>query len=206
MLGITVRRKFDNGNMQWYVNDQYLQFFINLGIEVVFVTPYNLSLLEKCDKLIISGGWDLNPSMYGDIVDGSNNIDDVIDELDFKVIEYAYNNDIPLLGICRGIQSINVFFGGSLKQDIIGHMNCEHEIFKVNDSKWILDLENKFIVNSYHHQAIRTLGSGLNILYNGEDLEVEMIEHESKKIVGVQFHPELDLNNLAFLHILKEFT
>lgn len=205
-LGITVRRKCEDGNAQWYVNHRYIQYFVELGMEVIFLTPYNLSSLSECDVLIISGGWDLNPITYGDVVDGSNNIDDVIDDLDFRVINYAYNESVPLLGICRGIQSINVFFGGTLKQDIAGHMDCFHDIYRVNNSKWILNLENEVKVNSFHHQSIKKLGEGLKKLYVGSDLEIEMIEHESKKIVGVQFHPEMDYNNLVFLHILKGFT
>ncbi len=149
-------------------------------------------LLELCDCFILPGGDDLNPDLYNEDNISSDNVYDEIDSLDYKILEYAVNTNKKVLGICRGIQSINVYFNGSLTQHFPNHSNTEHVIVKENDSKYI-NLENKLIVNSYHHQIINKLGENLKVLFRSADGCIEVIEHDTLPIIGVQFHPEIQI-------------
>ena len=113
-----------------------------------------------------------------------------MDQLDKKIIEYCINKNKPLLGICRGIQSINVFLGGTLKQNILYH----------NDENHFIKFKNKYIlVNSFHHQSIDKLAPNLLVVAKSLDDEIEIIKHKFLKIIGLQFHPELFNFNLKNL-------
>ena len=103
------------------INNDYLEKLTKLNL-IPFILPYNNveKYLSLCSGFIITGGEDINPIRYNE--DNINsNYDDNIDESDFKIIDYAYKNKIPLLGICRGHQIINVYFHGTLIQDYTGH-------------------------------------------------------------------------------------
>ncbi len=173
-IGI-VARKFDE---KIYVNESYLNYFKELGFETDIIMMD--SSLEDYDFFVLPGGYDVNPKYYQEENTSSFHVIDDNDQLDFKIIDYALNKNKPLLGICRGIQSINVYFHGSLKQDMSGHKENNH----------FIQYKNKlYLVNSYHHQSIKTLGKNLKIISKSLDDEIEIIQY--KKIIGVQFHPEI---------------
>ena len=131
-IGISARRD----KKRYFVNQSYLVLFNN-EIVPIFLFSQNMDeLLVLCDGFIILGGDDINPSLYNEENISSNNIDDGIDELDFKILRYSIKNKKPVLGICRGIQSINVFFKGSLLQDIV-HKEIYHEVKIINNSKYL---------------------------------------------------------------------
>jgi putative glutamine amidotransferase len=156
---------------------------------------------KEIDTLIISGGDDINPSLYqGDINPGIK-IDDVRDKLEIKWIKWAIERNIPLLGICRGAQLINVVAGGSLHQNLknirVKTRNRSSIIASklvrfTNDSKLSKLLnKNKLNVNSLHNQAINRLGNGLNAVAHDRDNIIQAIESNNNlKIFGVQWHPE----------------
>lgn len=101
------------------------------------------------------------------------------DEIDILLIDYAISNNIPLIGVCRGMESIALYFGGNLKK-INNHVNKTH-------------LVNGFInrkVNSFHHFAINKLPKCLETLSCSQDKEIEAIKHSSKFIFGIMWHPE----------------
>lgn len=127
-----------------------------------------------------------------------------MDLLDFKIINYCENNKKPLLGICRGLQSINVYFGGSLNQNI-NKIHYHNEVYLIiNKSRFFPYLNHKKIkINSYHHQGIKLLGK--NLLQVGKSHKIiELIEHKYLPIIGMQFHLELLNNNLS-KKIFKSF-
>lgn len=205
-IGISARRD----KKRYFVNQSYLVLFNN-EIVPIFLFSQNIDeLLALCDGFMILGGDDINPSLYNEKNIFSNNIDDAIDELDFKILRYSIKNNKPVLGICRGIQSINVFFKGSLLQDI-EHKEIYHEVKFINNSKYLpcIRKNKKEIVNSYHHQAINILGENLVLLGKSNDI-IEIVEHKYYPIIGVQWHPELMLNefnnNLIkdFFYLVKE--
>lgn len=154
--------------------------------------------LEMIDGLVIIGGTsDVDPSLYGQENQGSKDLDPEKDRLELKFIEQAIQRQIPIFGICRGLQTLNVYFGGSLIQDLpkdsINHLQypsqSEH-VHSVQIRGSHLVNEGAYGVNSVHHQAIDRVGEGLFVTAHAEDGVIEMIEHADLPIVGVQWHPE----------------
>lgn len=192
-IGISVRSNVLNDKEVFSLYKRYIEYFFEH--EIVLLLPnQSKEILNLCDCYIITGGDDLNPKLYNQKNLSSNNIDDEMDELDFKIIDIAYKNDKKLLGICRGIQSINVYFGGSLLQNYENHMSVTHEIVRKNKSI-ICDIGEKLKVNSFHHQIVGVLGSGLVCTYESNDGVVEVIEHINGKIFAVQYHPEINVDD-----------
>ncbi len=175
-FGIAIRKN----ETDYFVHQSYTHMLQDKNHTFGIVTLD--SCLELYDAFLLPGGDDIDPKYYHQENYAAKHIDEEMDQLDFKIIRYAIQAKKPLLGICRGIQSINVFFGGTLKQNILHHMNENHFIF------W----NNQYVlVNSFHHQSIDVLGKDLLIEAKSQDGEIEIIKHKSLPIYGVQFHPEL---------------
>ena len=157
----------------------------------------------RIDGILISGGSDLHPSYYTEDV----NYEIKIVERDRSGFEFAIIHEIiklkkPVLGICYGMQLINVAFGGSLYQDIkqqvpaaIGHREGWHTI-KIDDNK-LID-RGEFKVNSSHHQAVKVIGQRLNAIAFSADGIVEAVYSEDYPfLLGVQWHPERMKDSLS---------
>ena len=181
-------RKPDTGNYVKYVNAQGHKALVTLNLEVV----------DCCDGLILPGGGDITPAFFGEQNRGSRNIDTELDIIQLQALELCVKNRIPVLGICKGIQIINVGLGGTLYQDMpTVERHCYdgsdkyHDSIAVKDS-WIYELYGeRFTVNSAHHQAIKKLGDGLiAVQHCPEDDCIEAIVHRELPILGVQWHPE----------------
>lgn len=171
------------------------------AIEVLGAEPrITLDARESlaCDGLLLPGGGDIHPKHWGEEMGGSETPDELLDEKQFAILDAFVAEKKPIFGICRGMQMINVYFGGSLIQDLIGK---ELHIQKDNQDQIHLAIaKNKtlmhtiyggqFFINSAHHQGIARLGEGLEASALSEDGVTEAIEHESLPILGVQFHPE----------------
>ena len=151
------------------------------------------------DGLILCGGNDIDPKYYGEKIDGSVNIDYERDKVEFAVLKEYVRLGKPILGICRGCQLINVFFGGSLHQDIKNaneHSPCDgfdliHRVKAVDGSIANNIYGADFTVNSYHHQAVNKLGRGLKVtMMSADNTVIEGFEHTELPILGVQWHPE----------------
>lgn len=157
----------------------------------------SLDNLEEYDGLILVGGGDLNPELYGQKNIASRNIEYEFDKKCMKCTDYFVKANKAILGICKGIQLINVQLGGTLKQDISNHNYPElmhaHRVI-VQKSCLLSELYGtEFEVNSLHHQCVDILGKGLDILALSNDGVIEAIGNE--KILGVQWHPERLLGN-----------
>ena len=165
-------------------------------------------LLERVDAVIISGGVDIDPIQYGkEPLRTLGQISPERDDLDRAVVGYVLANAmLPVLGICRGIQALNAFAGGSLHQDIPSCTGSQlqhsqkapgwygtHSIDIEGDSRLSRALQTTAIrTNSFHHQAVDQLAPGFRIAARSTDGVVEAIEREACPFcVGVQFHPEL---------------
>ena len=196
-LGITVRSNLD----YYFVKKRYLEFFKDF--EVIFIYPYNIThACALCEGFIVIGGADANPMLYEEENYASHDIVDEIDELDLQVIDYAVKNNLPLFGICRGLQMINIYFEGSLKQHVINHLETEHKVMLVER---FLDFPLLEIVNSFHHQSVKKIGKNLIPLYYSIDGEVECFIHKKYPIIALQFHPEMDGKNTFYLMFLMYF-
>lgn len=161
---------------------------------------YSVFKVENCDGLLIPGGGDINPSRYGQENKGSIMIMDALDELQFSMIEEFVKSRKPILGICRGHQVINVYFGGTMIQHLstadrhfhkIGDPDKVHRCIAKEDS-WLAELYGTdFFHNSAHHQAVDIIGRGLMIdSHCPDDGVVEAFHHTALPIYGVQWHPE----------------
>lgn len=144
-----------------------------------------------CDGLLLCGGVDVEPERYGESNTGQSETDHARDEAEFALVE-AYK-DRPILGICRGVQVLNVAFGGTLYQHIgTAHSvpyGVTHPADAVNGSRMAALYGSHFTVNSYHHQAVARVAEGfVPTVFAGETIEA--IEHTSLPIFGVQWHPE----------------
>ena len=166
----------------------YVAALTALGAEVRFADP------ESCDGLLLPGGWDVDPALYGQENRGSQGIDRALDRRETEAVRLFTALGRPILGICRGVQVINVAFGGTLHQDIPGHDRIG-EKDRIHGSCTV-DREliglygQRFPVNSSHHQAVDLPGEGLRPVQWAEDGTVEALRHDTLPVFGVQWHPE----------------
>ena len=149
------------------------------------------------DGLILCGGGDIEPSRFGEENNGSTRIDTRRDECEFALLDAYVKAGKPVLGICRGCQVINVYFGGTLIQHLDNFEqhrqegDAIHGAYAVGDSVVRQLYGDKFTINSMHHQALKDIGEGLRVTHRS-DIEggVEGIEHNTLPIVAYQWHPE----------------
>lgn len=180
------------------------------GIPIMFPLTNDedeiIELVKMCDGILFTGGHDVSPQMYNEEKSNKCGSTCVLrDMMETYVLKHAMNMNKSILGICRGIQIINVLFGGSLYQDlpsetesIIEHHMIkpydkeQHKIKIINDTPLFKLLKKEVIgVNSYHHQAIKTLADNLQVMAKAEDGIVEAIYVPDYKFLwAVQWHPE----------------
>ncbi len=156
--------------------------------------------VDAYDGLLLPGGGDINPKRYGRENQGSIMICDQLDELQLDMLDDFVNRDLPVLGICRGHQMINVYFGGTLIQHLptsFRHSRKLEELDKVHRSVteggcWLNEIYGpEFSHNSAHHQAVEELGEGLiSDSHALEDGTIEAMHHKTLPVYSVQWHPE----------------
>lgn len=151
------------------------------------------------DGLLLTGGPDIHPSYYGEEIDGSVNIDNERDNLEFEIAKAFVNERKPVLAICRGCQLINVYFGGTLCQDLPDadeHRSepgteTTHGGVTTEGSLARKLLGENPVLNSYHHQAIKKIGDGFSVsIMSVDDKVIEGVEHKELPIWAYQCHPE----------------
>jgi putative glutamine amidotransferase len=141
------------------------------------------------DGIILTGGNDLS--------NGENFFLTKRDETESLLIEYAIEKNIPLLGVCRGMQMINHFFGGDLKP-VDNHVKKNHSIKIISDNSLFGTDEKTIISNSFHNFQISKLGNDLSIAGYTEDNCIEIIEHIKFKIYGIMWHPEREMPSFEY--------
>ena len=182
-----------------------------LPIILPFIADHAPAMLDIVDGLILTGGADIDPARFGDTVLHPSTYDILPDrdEAELALTVGALERDIPVLGICRGVQVLNVAMGGTLYQDVpdqfraeLGHRQHEqgiladepgHSVFVVAGS--LLERtygEGPIAVNSFHHQAVNRIAPGLVACGASEDGLIEALESPTHTfVIGVQWHPEL---------------
>lgn len=180
-----------------------------------------LNQLMLCDGILLPGGDDINPLLYGE--EPSNGLGEVyakVDEYELILTTFALSNDKPILGICRGCQLLNIALGGNVYQDLneyptphLKHSQkarrheATHTIDIVPDSLLYSLFGGSIRVNSFHHQAINQLGKGVIATAHSKDGIIEGIQLNSKPfVIGVQWHPEIMLSTSAtMLSLFQKF-
>jgi len=216
IIGISSSIIVDNsgsfaGYKRAYVNKDYVDAVIRAG-GVPLIIPFStdkeviISQAQLIDGLILSGGHDINPYNYGQ--EPSQKIGETFPERDtyeMILLEESKKRNIPILGICRGFQLINVAAGGTLYQDlslipgnILKHNQISNPTLKthkveIKENSFISSIFGKeTMVNSFHHQVIDKVANDFIVVAKASDGVVEAIEHKTYKfLVAVQWHPEM---------------
>jgi putative glutamine amidotransferase len=161
------------------------------------------ALLDRCDGLLIPGGGDTDPSAYGELptTDHLYGIRSGADQFEFALVREAAHRQLPVLGICRGLQVINVAFGGSLHQhlpehprDLAGRAFAGRYLTQIQSGSRLCDVlgTTEVLANSLHHQGVKRIGTGLTVTGTARDGVVESIEATDRNwdMIAVQWHPE----------------
>ena len=199
---------FSKTNFQYYWN-WFSPEDIKGNIELIELSfqKNNVEDIYKCDGFVLTGGVDVDPAFYNgqsiyDNIPGS--FQPERDEFEEKIFHYSQTFNLPLLGICRGLQLVNVLQGGTLIDDL-SNLNEKHKNEETTDKKHTIKIKetsllneivktDKGEVNSAHHQAIGILGKELMINSEADDGTIEGIEWKDKSgkafMLCVQWHPE----------------
>jgi len=186
------------------------------GIPIVLPSTSDASTIKsyvsRVDGLLFAGGEDIHPKYYGQSVEkGMGRISPLRDSFEWALLEEAIAQDKPIFGICRGLQLINAFYGGTLFQDLnkMDFTSIEHSyvhgpkyspchVVEVYVGTHLYDMvqQAKIGVNTKHHQSIDVLGDGLIVTSKAMDGVIEGIEDPSKRfLMAVQWHPEMMAEN-----------
>ena len=158
-----------------------------------------VALASRLDGLLITGGTDVDPARYGaEPHPELLQVEPDRDEIEFALLDSAIEKDVPVLGICRGLQVINIFDGGSVHQHVPPHWqkdkppeSIEHGV-EFKDGSVLQRLYGPSLqVNTIHHQTVDRPGTHLTVTAIADDGEVEGLEHDGAPVVAVQWHPEM---------------
>lgn len=218
LIGIPTRTMQEETIVRYAGLATYTRAVDEAGGIPVFI-PLNLShdtlraLFDKLDGLLIQGGVDVHPREYGEPVEPfCGEIDLARDAVELQLLRWAFAENKPTLGICRGIQMMNVAAGGSLYQDIPAQLGSpiQHQHVKGNPYDFHahpIELEansqlanalgtTRLEVNSLHHQALKQIAPGFRVVARAPDGVIEGIEAtQARFALGVQFHPEWMLDD-----------
>ena len=201
IIAISQRKmKMEKGANRDALENDYVRYYESFGVTLVPIPNVSRNIDKYFEKIsiggiILTGGNDINPKLYG----GKQIEDDSSDDMDNtykRLMEISLERKLPLFGNCRGAQFINIFFGGKLVQNIkektgVNHVNANHKV-KITDKNAGFLGKKEFVVNSYHQQGINkdSLSSELRPFAISEDGIIEGIYHPKYPIAGVLWHPE----------------
>ena len=192
---------------------RYVAVMESAGADVRLLTPSGHGgipteeLMRGAGGLLLTGGPDIDPALYGEEPDPNAGLElrRPLDDLELRILEYALDRDMPVLAICRGMQLLNVAFGGKLIQDLPGHKatktdgeweSAYHQIYIAPGAKAaaVIGVAGFFKVNSLHHQGLKEAQRAsrlMTIAYEVEDGLIEGLESpEHSWVIGLQCHPE----------------
>lgn len=220
IIGITTAYDWKDGKI--FVREAYVKRIKEAGGIPILLPPIADvdDVLAIVDGILLTGGGDIHPRYYGEEATAKlRSLAPLRDEFEITLVKKAIENNIPILGICRGIQVINVALGGSLYQDLAADIphSIKHDWFaegkylvpadyrvhevRIKTTSKLFDLLKKnldvestsevfLMVNSFHHQAIKKLGNGLKPVAYASDGIIEAIEMQDKFVIGIQWHAE----------------
>ncbi|MCM1125300.1 MAG: gamma-glutamyl-gamma-aminobutyrate hydrolase family protein [Lachnospiraceae bacterium] len=161
------------------------------------VTALHLPDAAGYDGLILPGGGDIDPRLFGQLPGGTRAFDPELDRIQIAILKAFVQDKKPVLGICKGMQLINIYFGGDMIQDLPTASAHEyigadqiHETSAVPGSRIESLYGERFAVNSAHHQGVDLPGCGIVYTQYASDGVAEGLEHRYLPVFGVQWHPE----------------
>lgn len=232
LIGITGNILIMEGGMfpgfyRAYVNQDYIDSVLQCGgVPVILPVAQDPEIVkqqvEQVDGVILSGGYDIDPQLYAeDPIPKQGFNFRAVDDFYLTVIKESDRLCKPLLGICKGLQALNVAFGGTLYQDLVSQkegalrhvqeaprQNGTHKVRVEAGSFLASCLPSELTVNSYHHQAVRNVAKGFRVTATAADGVVEAMEKETGSfMVGVQWHPEMmsAFGNSTMNDLFKKF-
>ena len=207
-IGVTASATKEDANIH-RVTENMTNDVAAMNVEMITLDyPLNEEEFDKIlptlDGVIMAGGPDVHPKYFGQEIDPyCGTITEDRDIMELYVMKWAMENDIPVLGVCRGMQLINVALGGTLHQDVVHHMGIVHRqndgmlywhdvIFEGDSQLRRLVGSERYPVNSYHHQAVDRLADGLVVTAYNPDGLIEAYERPASRfLMAVQWHPEV---------------
>ncbi|GEM84233.1 gamma-glutamyl-gamma-aminobutyrate hydrolase family protein [Meiothermus hypogaeus] len=213
LIGVTPQSRSTEGLFRtriWGLLEPYVRALESQGASIVILPPQASdrlpALLHKLDGVLLPGGVDVDPAHFGEEpIPEMGEVSLERDAIELFVARYTAQHGIPTLGVCRGVQVMNVALGGSLYQDLpaqgfrsVQHYQkaeppvLGHSVEQTGQSPLNKLFEPRFRVNSYHHQALKDLAPGLRPVATAPDGIVEAVALEGHPFyLGVQWHPEL---------------
>lgn len=191
-----------------YIN--WLKAGTDHPVEVITLSAENDNLhqLEQCDALVLSGGIDIEPELYGkgkNYAHAPEHFNKKRDAFETALFNLAQQKNLPVLGVCRGMQLVNCILGGTMQQDLGSSKNKIHRSENLVDKAHGASVvpasllhevikEDRVVVNSAHHQAVKRIGKKLQANCYADDGTVEGLEWKTKKnkpfLLCIQWHPE----------------
>lgn len=218
IIGITqdMEYKADGKGFWAYLDRHYAEAVYRFGGMPMMIPILGMEavpdIIGRIDGLLLSGGDDIHPRYYGE--EPGENVGlspDLRTDFEFALLKEAIAKGKPVLGICLGVQAMDVFFGGTLHQDVPGHKgkgeDIHHEV-SVADGSLLKNIlgAGTVRVNSFHHQTIKDVGKGLVASAVSPDGIVEAVEYPGGPFVlGVQWHPERMQGDASAERLFKAF-
>lgn len=213
LIGITCARQTTDSGRPWFgLHHTYARAIVFAGGSPVLIPSLGAAdvdavrpIFESVDGLLLPGGADMQPSTYGaEPHPKQGGVDSALDETELQLARWALDEQLPVLGICRGQQCLNVAAGGTLYQDILSEIpgalthrveprNALAHHIRVEPDSRLADLlgATHVSVNSLHHQAVRDVAPSFQVVARAPDGVIEGLERPNHPFaVSVQFHPE----------------
>ncbi|MGA1823333.1 MAG: gamma-glutamyl-gamma-aminobutyrate hydrolase family protein [bacterium] len=200
------------------LENNYVEYLEGFGAHLVIIPNCTSDVGAYFDLpikgIVLTGGNTINPELYGEDACTYRSVSKKRDSVEAALMNIAIEKKIPVFGICRGMQFINIFFGGSLVMDLkkekgkYGHVAATHTITIIENSCVNCGHNTTFSVNSYHDQGMlcENIADGLRVFAEAEDGVIEGIFHPQYAIAGIQWHPERSFSDSYFdKKIIKTF-
>lgn len=209
------RYHFDDGVPRVFLRRDYLETLSNVGAVPIILNPEMLTdeIIELCDGIVLSGGGDIDPSEYGEERVPSD-LQPIASSERYKweseLISACDESEVPILGVCYGMQKLNVYYGGDLMQDIdsvygsesVGHFNTDHQVTFLENFLGLSAGETTAVA-SRHHQAVGRIADGFTPVASTSDGVVEAFYGRGNRY-GVQWHPESDMTGVRIYRAFVE--
>ena len=225
IIGVSATESSPASTPSTYVNAVKRAGGVPVVIPITTDSTQIAAILSVVDAVVMTGGADIDPLKYmgEEPIRALGEITPTRDEFDMMLIKMAVKRGLPLFGICRGEQLLNVAFGGTLYQDIPSQAGAyikhnqdapgsygTHSIdIEKNSLIYKLLGSEKAVVNSFHHQAVKETAKGFRVTARAEDGVIEAIEKESGTfMLGVQWHPEMmaKFDDPQMLRLIERFV